>query len=539
MLRSKPVSLALLLSAYLLVACQPSAHSSIDVDLLIRNGVVYDGSGGDPFSADIGIVDGRITFIGDATLDAIAADETIDAQGKWVTPGFIDMHSHAELDQDYGRNAEPYLRQGITTVVLGVDGDGKPDVAEQLSNWESAGIGVNGLLYVGHGAVRSQVMGQENRPPTDTEMEAMRLLIRNGMRQGAFGISTGLFYVPGTYATTEEVIDLTAVAVEFSGAIYDTHDRDLGAVYQGIGYDASVAEGIRIGEETGARVIFSHYNLQGAHNRGRGHIGAKYINEARARGVDVWAAQHPYTATQSSLRPYTIPSWAAAGGDSAMIARFDNAEANSRIVKATYEMLKIRGGADKILLVDERPQLNGKTLAQYALETEQETHQAIQQVLRGGNAKVMNLDLYDDANTRRLAEEPWMMTCTDGRTPRPDQAMTHPRTFGAFPMKFRRFVLEDPVLTPQAAIRSFSGLAADFLRLPDRGYIRDGYIADIVVIDPQQYRDKATYESPQMLAEGVEHVLLGAQFALRNGKLTNKLSGAAIRRVDVDKANFF
>ena len=523
-------SLALLLTGFSVAACVPWVNDAARHDVLITGGIVYDGSGGDPFAADIAIRDGRITFIGDGGGYRLIAKETIDARGKWIAPGFVDMHSHAELHLDYGRDAEPYLRQGITTVVLGVDGDGEPNIAEQLAAWESAGIGANGLLYVGHGAIRSKVIGRDDRAPSRDELKAMQSLVRSAMEEGAFGLSTGLFYVPGTYATTDEVIELTRVAAEFPGATYDTHDRDLGAVYQGVGYDASVAEGIRIGEETGIRVIFSHYNLQGAINRGRGNIGAKYINEARARGIDVWAAQHPYTATQSSLRSYTIPSWAAAGGDEAMIARFENPEDNRRIVESMYEMLEIRGGPEKILLVDERPGLNGKTLAQYAHEHEVKTHEAVLQILRGGNAKVMNLDLYDDANTRRLAQEPWMMTCTDGRTPRPDQPIAHPRTYGAFPMKFRRFVLEDPVLTAQGAIRSFSGLAADFLRLPDRGYVRRGYVADLVILDPRQFRDRATYEGPRVFAVGVEHVLIGGAFAIREGNLTERLLGAAIRR---------
>jgi N-acyl-D-amino-acid deacylase len=178
--------------------------------------------------------------------------------------------------------------------------------------WRRNGIGTNGILYVGHGTIRQDVMGREDRAPAEGEMAAMQALVRKGMEEGAFGLSTGLFYVPGSYATTEEVIELARVAAEFDGAIYDTHDRDLGAVYEGIGYDASVAEGIRITEESGLRGIFSHYNLQGAHNYGRGDVGAKLINEARARGVDIWAAHHPYTATQSNLRSYTIPDWAAA-----------------------------------------------------------------------------------------------------------------------------------------------------------------------------------------------------------------------------------
>ena len=509
-------------------ACSPPSPPAADVELLFTGGLVFDGSGSEPYAADLGVTDGRIAYVGDP--GGASGSEVIDATGLWIVPGFIDAHSHAALDEDYGRDALPYLHQGITTVVLGVDGIGASGVADRLELWRSSGIGVNGLLYVGHGSIRSEVMGDENRPPTPAELDTMRALVRKGMDEGAFGLSTGLFYVPGSYATTEEVIELAQVAAGYEGAIYDTHDRDLGAVYQGIGYDASVREGIFIGEASGLRTIFSHYNLQGAHNYGRAEAGAGFINEARTRGVDVWAAHHPYTATQSNLRSYTIPDWAAAGGHEEMLQRFDDPETSARIKESTNAMLGIRGGAAKILFADPRPDLNGKTLAQVARERELEPADAVQEILRPGNAVVMNLELYDHANTRRLAQESWMMTCTDGRTPRPDQPITHPRTFGAFPKKMRHFVFEEELLSPGFVIRSFSGLAADFFRFRDRGYLRDGYIADVVVLDPTRYRDRATFENPRLLSEGVVHVLVNGEFAIRDETATGALAGMPLTR---------
>jgi len=326
------------------------------------------------------------------------------------------------------------------------------------------------------------------------------------------------------------VIELAKTAAAFDGAIYDTHDRDLGAVYQGVGYEASVQEAIRIGEESGLPVIFSHFNLQGAHNYGRAAVGAKLVNDARARGVEVWAAHHPYTATQSNLRSYTIPDWASAGGRDAMIARFDDSAQSAEIRSTTNAMLEIRGGADKILFVDPQPDLNGKTLAEVAQERELTPADAVQEILRRDDAGVMNLELYDHENTRTLAQEAWMMTCTDGRTPRPDQPITHPRTFGAFARKMRLFVFEDPILTPEFAIRSFSGLAADFYRLPDRGYLREGYIADVAILDPDRYRDRATFENPRLSTEGVAHVLVNGKFAVKDGEVTGVLAGLPISR---------
>lgn len=517
-------------ASVLATGCGDENAPERQLDVLIEGGLVYDGSGAPPVTTDVGIVGDRIAFVGDATRERIGAATVIDAEGLWVTPGFIDAHSHAVLDEAYGRDALPYLAQGITTVVLGLDGDGTPDVAGQLAEWREQGIGVNGLLFVGHGAVRERVMGREDRAPTDEELETMRTLVAEGMDGGAFGLSTGLFYVPGSYAATEEVIELAKVAARYPGAIYDTHDRDLGAVYQGVGYDASVAEAIEIGEAAGIPVIFSHFNPQGAHNYGRGDDAARYVNEARDRGVAVWAAQHPYTATQSNLRSYTIPDWAAAGGQDAMVERFDDAETSAAIVADTDAMLEIRGGAGKILFADPDPELNGKTLAEIASERESSPAQAAQQILRNGNAVVMNLDLYDDANTRRLAREPWMMTCTDGRTPRPEQAITHPRTFGAFPKKLRMMALDDELLAPEFVLRSFSGLAADFFGLADRGYIRAGHYADLVVLDPAEYRDLATFEAPRVLAEGVVHLWVNGEAAITDGTATQALAGRALER---------
>ena len=525
--------LGAILGLVLITGCSSSSddagESGLRVEQLFAGGMIYDGSGNAPFLADLGISDGKIAFIGDAEDAGVQADEAFDVAGHWVAPGFIDAHSHAALDADYGRDATPYLYQGITSVVLGVDGMGA-NLAQRMDLWRANGVGVNGLLFIGHGSVREQVMGRDDREPSADEMQAMHALVREGMEEGAFGISTGLFYVPGTYASTEEVIELAKTAADYAGAIYDTHDRDLGAVYQGVGYEASVQEAIRIGEESGLRVIFSHFNLQGAHNYGRAHVGAKLVNDARERGVEVWAAHHPYTATQSNLRSYTIPDWASAGGSEEMIARFDDPDQSAEIREVTNAMLGVRGGADKIMFVDPRPELNGKTLADISRERELAPADAVQQILREDDAGVMNLELYDHENTKVLAQEHWMMTCTDGVTPRPDVPITHPRTFGAFAQKMRLFVFEDPVITPEFAIRSFSGLAADFYRLPDRGYLREEYVADVVVLDPERYRDKATFENPRLYTEGVAHVLVNGTFAVRDGKTTGAMAGVAISR---------
>ena len=235
-------------SAFLLAAssCGPPV-----ADLLIEGGELHDGTGGEPFVADIAVRGDEIVFIGDAAAEGVVAARTLDASGLLVAPGFLDMHSHSQIGAAWGREALPFLHQGITTVVLGVDGGGSPAVGETLAGWEADGIGVNALTYVGHGAVRRRVLGEEDRAPTASELDRMRGLVRQGLEEGAFGLSTGLFYVPGTYAETGEVIELARVAAEYEPRIYDTHDRDLGAAYPGVGYLASIEEAIRVGEESG------------------------------------------------------------------------------------------------------------------------------------------------------------------------------------------------------------------------------------------------------------------------------------------------
>jgi N-acyl-D-amino-acid deacylase len=528
-LSSAAARAALGVATLALLACAP-AEPLPTADLLLLGGSVVDGSGSAAVVQDVAVTGDRISFLGDAAARGQEARDTVDVRGLVVTPGFIDMHSHAELDLDYGREGIPFLYQGITSVALGVDGSGTDRVAERLGRWSRNGIGVNGWLFVGHGAARRAVMGAADRAPTPEEMEEMKAYVRRGMEAGALGLSSGLFYVPGTYATTEEVIELNRVAAEYPGAIYDTHDRDLGASYPPFGYLESVAEGIRIGEEGGTKVIFSHFNPQGAHNYGRAHEGAALIEEARARGVDVRAAQHVYTATQSNLRSYTIPDWASAGGDSAMVRRFDHPDTVGIITTQSQEMLAIRGGAEKLLLVDPRPHLNGRTLAQVAEEWGVPAPEASRRILREGNAAVMNLDLYDTENTRYLATKEWMMTCTDGRDPGPGQAITHPRVFGAFTKKLRDYVLDDDLISLPFAVRSMTGLAADFMGWTDRGYLREGYHADITVLELDEVQDLATYEEPQQYSRGTVHVLLNGEFALRNGELTGVLAGRPLVR---------
>ncbi|HEV3485214.1 MAG TPA: amidohydrolase family protein [Vicinamibacterales bacterium] len=507
---------------------QPAPGGTLDV--LLVNGRVLDGAGNPWLRQDVGVRGGRIAWLGLAIRDRPVARDTVDVSGLYVAPGFIDMHSHAGFDSERGRAAVPLLTQGITTVVLGIDGGGSNRLSEEFGEHLAPGIAVNALRYVGHGAARSAVMGPVARAPTAQELRAMRDYVRRGMEEGAIGLSTGLFYSPGTYATTDEVVELNRVAAEYGG-IYDTHDRDLGAAYPVIGFLESMKEAIAIGERAGTAVIFSHIGPQGRHNYTTGGpAAAALIEAARARGVNVMAAHHPYTSTASSLRAYAIPDWAAEGGQAKMLERFRDPRLVARLDRETAEMMRIRGGAEKIAFSDARPDLNGRTLAQVAAGLGLPVPAAVRRILERGNASVMNRDLYDLANIRHLATKDWMMTCTDGGVPRPEVAITHPRSYGAFARKLRWLAIDDSVITVPFAIRGMTGLAAGFLGLPDRGLVKEGFAADLVVFDLAKLRDKATYEAPHQLSEGMVHVLVNGRFALRGGRPTGVLAGVPLLR---------
>lgn len=499
------------------------------VDMLIRGGLIYDGAGGEAFRGDIAITKDVITFIGDAGQKNFSAKQTLDASGLMVTPGFIDMHSHAMPEADFARAGLPFIYQGITTTSLGLDGDGTADIAERYDEFAQSGIGPNVFSYVGHNYIRKKVMGEADRSPTLSELNSMKLLVEKGMLEGAFGLSTGLFYVPGYYASTHEVIELAKVAASYGG-IYDTHDRDLGASYKGIGYLKSIEEAIEIGEKSGTRVIFSHFNAQGLGNYGRANEGAALVEAARARGVDVAAAQHVYNATQSSLRAYALPRWASSGGYDAVMARFEDPEIVKKLDIQTMEMLAIRGGPSKIKFIDSAPELNGLTLDVVAYNMGMTVPSAVRQILREKKGGVMNLELYDDNNTKFLAQKSWMMTCTDGRPPSPDQAISHPRVYGAFTKKLREYVLQEKLISMSFAIRSMTGLAADFLNLQNRGYLKVGQYADIAVFDQQKIKDVTTYDDPKQFSQGTVYVLVNGVLQLKDGIHTGSLSGVSFLR---------
>jgi N-acyl-D-amino-acid deacylase len=455
-----------------------STAQAQQADLLLRGGRVLDGAGNPWVRKDVAITGDRITFVGDARAARIQARETVDVSGLTITPGLWDVHSHADLVAPVGRQALPLLYQGVTTVVVGVDGDGNNNIREIFDGYRRNGIAVNAVRYVGQGAARGQAMGSADRAATPAELEAMKAYIRRGMDEGAVGLSTGLFYAPGFFASTEEVIALNRVAAEYGG---------------------------------------------------RANEGAKLIDEARARGVNVMAGQHTFNATNSSVSAYALPRYAVVGGPEAMKQRFRDPASRAQLTKEIMEMLEPRGGASKLLFSDRRADLNGRTLTQIAESWKLSVPDAVMRILEQGNVNVMNLELYDDANTRYLARMEWMMTCTDGYTPADTMLISHPRSYASFTRKML-YAVRDSIITLPFAVRGMTSLSASFYGFANRGQIAEGYFADIAVFDLGSIRETTTYERPHQYSQGTVHVLVNGRFAFRNGRPTGTLAGRPLPR---------
>jgi N-acyl-D-amino-acid deacylase len=502
-------------------------------DLLILHGRVIDGAGGAWVQADVAVIGDRISFVGQAADARVQARDTVDATNLLVAPGFWDAHNHEDLLTKPGQLAVPFITQGVTTVVLGVDGFGGNDIAETFARYRKQGIAVNALHFVGHGRARTAAMGTDfARPATPAELEQMKAYVRTGMDQGALGLSTGLAYNPGYYSNTDEVVELAKVAAGYGG-IYDTHDRDMGVSFHGVGYLASVKEVIEIAERARLPAIFSHFGSLGIRAHPQVPEAIRLIEAARARGVNVMGAQHIYTASESSVDGHLLPRWAPAGGIDSLLARLDDSASWARMEKDIAELLEIRGGPTRIVITEGPKRYAKRSLAEIAAEWQVSPTEAVRRLIRmtkGSRLMDMNVDIYSIEVHRMAAVKDWMMTCTDGYTPASDTTYTHPRTYGGFTRKLVQFARDEKLISTAFAIRSMTSLPASFFGIPDRGLVKPGFYADLVVLDEARLQDLATYENPRQYSEGTVHVLVNGQFALRDGKVTGRLAGRPIRR---------
>ena len=500
------------------------AAQGAPADLLIRNGRVIDGTGVPAHAGDVAITADRITFVGDAARANVHGKRTIDARGLIVAPGFIDPHTHTLEDlssTDPKRRANvDYLMQGVTTVITGNDGGGPYDVARTLAKWKADGIGSNGALLVGYGSVRQAVMGMSDAKAEGTRLDSMRALVDKGMREGALGLSTGLYYAPQSYATTEEVIAMAKVAAKYGG-IYDTHLRDESSYT--IGLLAAIREAIRIGHEAGMPSHISHIKALGTDVWGRSDSAVAIIEAARQAGDKVSANQYPYTASGSSVGASLLPRWAEIGGRDSLRARVADPATKARLVTDMTENLRRRGGATSLLVTSTRDtSILGRTLEDIAKARDVSPIEAAIQIIVAGDASVASFNM-DEKDIVAFMRQPWVMTGSDG-------SAGHPRKYGTFPKKWAEYVRGKKVLTPEQFVRQSSALTAQTFGITDRGVLAKGKYADLVVFDDATFKDHATYQKPTELATGMKYVIVNGKLAVDAGVYTGITAGVGITR---------
>lgn len=505
---------------------QTEKESKNEFDILIKNGKVLDGTGNPWYYADIGIVDDRIVWIGKSKNTT--ANEVIDAEGLYVSPGFIDVHSHASsgLSSESLSHGQPLLAQGITSVVVNPDGGGSADISGQRNALEEHGLGVNAVQLVPHGSVRRQVLGSEDRAPTSEELEEMKSIVEQGMRDGAFGLSSGLFYTPAAYAQTEEVIELAKVAAKYNG-VYSSHIRDESDY--NVGLIASVDEVIRIAEEAELPGVVSHIKALGTGVWGYSAAVVNRIERARENGTEVFADQYPYPASSTNLTAVLIPSWAREGGRTDMLQRLEDPELLEDIKVEMVANLERRGGAESIQIAgfSSDTNLEGKRLSEIAEVFGEDPIDAALSLIKIQNPSIVSFNMTDE-DVARFMRQSWTMTSSDGGLVELGKGVVHPRNYGSFPRKISKYVQEDKIVELPFAIRSMTSLPASVFGLHDRGILRSGQVADITIFNLELMRDRATYNDPHQLSEGVKFVILNGKFAVKKGEYQNDLSGQVL-----------
>ena len=550
------ISLALFLS---LGPISAGAEARQSFDLIITNGHIIDGSGSPWYSGDVGIRDGRIAAIGN--LSQAERRHTIDAHGMVVAPGFIDMLGQSELTILVDARLPSKIHQGITTEITGEGGSAAPlndailhsdretyehlqitadwrTLRQYFSRLERQGLGINLATYVGATQVRRMVLGDADVQPTPAQLEQMKALVRDAMQDGAVGVSTALVYAPAPYAKTEEIIALAAEASKFGG-IYATHMRN-----ESDSVLEAIDEAVRIGREAQIPVEIWHLKVAGKANWGRMPEVVAKINGARAQGVDVTANTYAYTAWFNTFSAF-IPPWAHDGGDAKLVERLKDPTTRARIKKDMLtpskdwdnEWQEISGPEAILIGVVQNPKLlplQGKRLSEVAKTWNKEPMDALFDLLIEDNAftEVAVFGM-SEPDVALALEQPWVSIDNDSSGTSPDgilgQEHPHPRAYGTFPRILRKYVREEKKLTLEDAIRKFSALPAQRMRLTDRGLVKQGMWADLVVFDPATVRDLATFENPNQFSQGMEYVLVNGVPVIDQGKMTGTLPGKVLR----------
>ena len=494
-------------------------------DVIIKGGRIIDGSGNPWYKADIGISDARIIVIGD--LNSADASEIIDASGLIVSPGFIDPHTHAIRGIFDVPNAESALLQGVTTLTEGNDGGSPFPIDEHYLAIAEKKISPNWAAFVGQGTIRQQVIGSEDRDATPAEIQRMKDMVAEAMEQGALGISTGLFYIPGSFTPTEEIIELSKVVAQYNG-IYISHMREEAAELLD-----SVKETIRIGEEANIPVQITHHKVIGVGNWGNSVDSLRMIDEARARGVDVTIDQYPYTASQTGITAL-IPQWAQEGGRDRMIERIDSAEMRQTIKNEVVEkILYDRGGGDpKNVFISRNswdPSMTGKNLADLSIEagmepTPENAAEVVFTIIKKGGATAVYHAIGSE-DVDQIMRHPATAIGSDGPIGIFGEGTHHPRQYGTFSRVLGFYVRERGVISLEEAVRKMSSMSAQRLGIHDRGLVAEGFFADIAVFDADKIKDMATFEDPHQYAIGMKYVLVNGKIVVEDGQHTGKRPG--------------
>ena len=521
-----------LVVATLVIAALPVRAQQPEWTVLIRGGTVVDGTGAARYAADIAVRGDRIVAVSRTPLDASRALRTIEARGLIVAPGFIDLHAHLDplLEKPDAKSA---VTQGVTLALGGPDGSGPFPLRAYLDSAQRAGLGINVAYLVGHNTVRRMVMGTENRAPTPQELQRMIALIRQGMGEGAFGISTGLRYVPGYYSKTDEVVALSRAAAD-SGGFYTSHLRE-----EGLGLFEGVAEAITIARDARIPVVLTHHKAVGQPMWGKSVETLRMVDEARAAGLDVMIDQYPYTASQTSLS-VLIPPWALAGGTRALRERLANPVLRDSIERGIVDLLRTdRGGGDTRRVqfgqVSWDRSLEGKTLYDFAEKRgvghsmEAAAKLVLEGELAGGASMVYHI--IDEGDVRRIMAHPQTMIASDGRLAAPGEGVPHPRAYGTFPRVLGEYVRVQHVLTLEQAVNKMTGMPAKRMGLQgQRGCIAVGCFADIAIFDAATVGSPATFTQPHQYATGIPFVIVNGVLVVVNGEMTAARPGRTLIR---------
>ncbi|WP_166821377.1 serine hydrolase [Thalassoroseus pseudoceratinae] len=501
------------------------ADDAVGADLLLKGGTIHTGDGQPGQLGDVAISDGKIVAVGEFQAGLIK--RTVDCTGYIVSPGFIDLHSHSDgpIVRKETRLAANFLTQGCTTALTGNCGSGPVDVGEFYETVDEYGAGINIAHLLPQGSLRRKVLGSERRAATADEMHEMTSLTKKAMEDGAWGMSTGLIYVPSSYADTKELIQ-TARVVAKHGGIYVSHIRG-----EGTGLLAAVDEAIKIGQEAELPVHVSHFKSSGKNSWGLVRVAIDRIEELRAKGQQITADQYPYIASSTSLAATFLPAWARAGGSQKMLERLNNSDDSERIHRAIRRKLELTNQGELIQIARYRPkpQWAGMRISEIAADQKTAPFDLLIEMLqKDSGTKVVNFGISEE-DVRYVMKRPWVATASDGSARIPSEEVPHPRNYGTFPRKIGHYSVQEQVIDLPHAIRSATGLPADILGLQDRGYLRVGYAADIAVWKKQELIDQATFKAPDRYSTGIRYLLVNGVPAIWDSNITGALAGKALR----------